>query len=169
MAVSVTSQVHVFLFSLLGGAFAGTVFDMFRALRRLIRGGTVWVGIQDLLFWLFSACASFLFLYRFNDGQPRWYIFCGILLGAAIYTLLLRDYMVRLFTCLARIIVHIIRFLVQILLFPFAVLYRIFRPLFLFLYKIARKIVHFFKRKIRAIRVRISLSAKKIKKRLKMY
>ncbi len=169
MAVSVTSQFHIFLLSLLAGALAGVFFDMFRAFRRLVRAGTVWVGVQDILYWLLSAAAAFFFLYHFNYGQPRWYIFCGILLGALFYHLLLGDRMVRLFLALVRLLGTVLRFLARVLVFPFLLLYRIFRPILLFFWRPLRRIGRFFRRKTRAFVKKLSFGAKKFKKRLKMY
>ena len=103
MAVSSISQLQIFLLSLLGGAAVGMFFDVFRALRQQFRSGAFSVGVQDLLFWLFTALSVFLFLYRFNFGQPRWYIFCGIFLGGLFYHLTAGRYVVRLFLWLFRL------------------------------------------------------------------
>ncbi len=169
MSVSVTNQFHIFLLSLAGGALAGIFFDGFRAFRRLVRSGSVWVGVQDLLFWLLSAAAAFLFLYRTNYGQPRWYIFCGILLGALFYHLLLRDRTVRFFLVLSRFIGRLLRCIIRILLFPLLLLYRILRPIIRFFRRICRTVGRFFCRKIRTFRGKLSAGMKKFKKIRKMY
>ncbi len=169
MAISVTNQLHVFLLSLIGGALVGVFFDMFRTLRRLVKSGTVFVGVQDMAFWLLFAGAAFFFLYRFNYGQPRWYIFCGILLGALFYHLIFRDGMVRLFMTLWRGLFVLLRFLFRMLCLPLLLLYRIFRPILACFGRIFRKIFRFCKRIFRAAWWRFSFGVKKIKKRRKMY
>lgn len=169
MAVSVTNQFHIFLLSLLGGALAGVFFDLFRTFRRLVRSRAVWVGVQDLLFWLLSAAAAFLFLYRTNYGEPRWYIFFGILLGALLYHLLMRDWAVRFFLALARLLGRLLRCLVRIIVFPFYILYRIFRPVVLFLQRGIHAVGRFFRRKIRTFRENFLSGIKKFKKIRKMY
>ncbi|MBE7024579.1 MAG: hypothetical protein E7408_00790 [Ruminococcaceae bacterium] len=169
MSVSVTNQFHIFLLSLAGGALAGVFFDLFRAFRRLVRSGSVWVGVQDLLFWLLAAAAAFLFLYRTNYGQPRWYIFCGILLGALFYHLLLRDVTVRFFLALARLIGLFLFTLAKIVVFPFRLLYRLFHPVALFLWRPCRAIWRFFRRKIHSLRAKTIALIRNLKKIQKMY
>lgn len=169
MSVSVTNQFHIFLLSLLGGALAGVFFDLFRAFRRLVHAGPVWVGVQDLLYWLLSAAAAFLFLYRTNNGQPRWYIFSGILLGALFYHLLIRDKIVLLLLFLARLIYLCLFWVLKILTFPIRVLYRIFRPAILFCCRPCRTIRRFFRRIFRLLWQKIIFTLRKLKKIQKMY
>ncbi|MBE7062464.1 MAG: spore cortex biosynthesis protein YabQ [Ruminococcaceae bacterium] len=169
MAVSVTNQFHIFLLSFLSGALAGVFFDLFRAFRRLVQSRAVWVGVQDILFWLFSAAAAFLFLYRTNYGEPRWYIFFGILLGALLYHLLLQDWTVRFFMALARLLGRVLRCIIRILVFPLYILYRILRPVFFFLQRIFRTASRFIRRKFRSFWVNFLSGVKKIKKIRKMY
>jgi len=169
MAVSVTNQFHIFLLSLAGGALAGVFFDMFRTFRRLVRAGVIWVGVQDILYWLLCAAAAFFFLYRTNYGQPRWYIFCGILFGALFYHLLLKDRMVRLFLGLTRILAAILRFLVRVLIFPCTILYRFFRPVVLFVWHPCHAVGRRIRRKWCAFCATLRKGVKKFKKRLKMY
>ncbi|MBQ7036006.1 MAG: spore cortex biosynthesis protein YabQ [Clostridia bacterium] len=147
----------------------GIFFDMFRTMRRLVKSGTVFVGVQDTVFWLFFAGAVFFFLYRFNYGQPRWFIFCGILLGALFYHLLLGDKIVRLFLLFFRFLQILLRLFCRILLIPFCILYRLLSPIFRFIKSCFCRIFRFFTRKIRQARYRFLMTAKKIKKRRKMY
>lgn len=165
MAISTLDQFHLFLLALAGGAFAGLFFDLFRAIRRLVQSGAIWVGVQDLIFWLFSAISVFLFLYHFNAGQLRWYIFCGMGLGGLFYHLLFGDRLVRLLTAFFRLISRLVCYLFRLLSFPFLLLWRIFRPFFQFFGRIftvlRRKFIFFWVQQMK--------SAKKIKKRLKMY
>ena len=169
MAISAAVQLRIFLLSLGAGALAGIFFDGFRAFRRLVRSGVLWVGVQDILYWFLCACASFAFLYRVNDGQMRWYIFLGILLGALFYHLLLQDKMVRLFLGLGRFLYGGIRILICILLFPLRVLYKLLSPVFLFFYRIFTVFWKKSTRLLRRTRRRWYDTAKKIKKRIKMY
>ncbi len=169
MAISATVQLRIFLLSLGAGALAGIFFDGFRAFRRLVRSGVLWVGVQDILYWLLSACAAFAFLYRVNDGQMRWYIFLGILLGALFYHLLLQDKMVRLFLALAHALYGVLKILVCILLFPLRILYKILRPVFLFFYRIFARFWKKCKRILRRKREQVCCTVKKLKKRIKMY
>lgn len=157
------------MLSVLGGIAAGVLFDLFRTFRRLVKSGAVWVGVQDLLFWLLAACAAFFFLYQYNDGQPRWYIFCGILLGATLYHLLVRDFVVRFLSASAIYLGRILCYIGKILLFPFLFFYRLLCKPVLFLWKPCRRFMLFFCRKTHHLTQYGRRNAKKIKKRLKMY
>ena len=170
MAVSVTNQFYIFLFSLCAGALAGVFFDLFRAFRRLVHSGVVWVGVQDILYWLLSAVAAFFFLYRTNFGQPRWYIFCGFLLGTLFYHLLLGDRMVLLFLYLAKALLAVLRFLIKLICMPLRLLYLILHPVFVLLVERPYRFLRcFLRKKIRHACSKWQISAKKVKKRLKMY
>lgn len=166
MAVSVTNQLQVFLLSILGGVGAGLLFDLFRTFRRFVRSGTAWVGVQDLFFWLIFAIAAFVFLYYCNDGEPRWYIFCGMLLGAVLYHCAARNYVVSFLALLTKKILSVLVLICRILLFPFLVLYK--GPI-LFFYRPIRRFCLFFSKKTHALAGEMLKKGKKIKKRLKMY
>lgn len=165
MAISSFSQFSLFLFSLLGGVGVGLFFDSFRALRRFRGSGVVWVGVQDLVFWLFSALSVFLFIYRLNFGQPRWYIFGGIFLGGLFYHLLLGDAVVRLFLWAFRALCRTAFFVLYVITRPFYWLFRLVRPVFLAAGRLFRK----FYRQITLLWRRIVAFTKKLRKRLKMY
>ena len=70
--------------SLALGAGLMALYDVFRIWRVLIPHGTLWTGLEDLIYWMFSAVSTFLLLFYQNDGILRWYavggVFCGMLL-----------------------------------------------------------------------------------------
>lgn len=165
MAVSSISQLQIFLFSLLGGILVGVFFDVFRATRQYFHSGVFSVGVQDLLFWLFTALSVFLFLYRVNYGQPRWYIFLGIFVGGFVYHLIVGRYVVTVFLFLFRMIAKLFSLLLAVLKLPIKFLGYIFRPFGRFFARIFR----FSRRRILAFWVRNTSIVKKIKKRMKMY
>lgn len=76
------------------------VYDVFRILRRVIRHGTVLIGIEDLCFWLLCTIAVFLLLYQENDGMIRLFAFVGILLGMGIYLAVFSRFILRFFVWL---------------------------------------------------------------------
>lgn len=169
VAVSVTNQLQVFFLSVLGGGAAGIFFDLFRAFRKLVRTKPLWVGVQDILFWLFCTGAAFAFLYCFNDGQPRWYIFCGILLGVLIYHLIARDYVVKGLVAVTHCLGKVLLISAKILLTPFLFLWALIKKPILFIRRPARRLIIFFCRNTRKMSTNVAENVKKIKKRLKMY
>ncbi len=169
MAVSVTNQTLIFLYSLAAGAAGGILFDIFRTARRLRRAGTVWVSVQDLLFWFLTAIAAFTFLYYVNFGEPRWYIFFGIFLGALFYYLLFRNHMVSFLLWLAHTLFALLSFLLRLLLFPVRLLCRILSPVFFFVWAPCHAAGRRISRRCRSFSGSAQRGMKKIKKRLKMY
>ena len=61
------------------------VYDVLRIIRRIIPHGNVWIGIEDVCYWIFCTIHVFLLLYLKNDGRMRGYCFLGILLGGLFY------------------------------------------------------------------------------------
>ena len=161
MGITVASEVRVFAASFLCGILSGVLFDVFRALRKKVRSGTALVALEDLLFWLALAGLVFAFLYRINNGQPRWFIFVGIVLGAVLYQLTVSRYVVVIFTKFIGFICAVFGFLRKILLFPFRILKKPLRILVIPLSKLNKKITHTL--------CKMKNDLKKIKKVAKMY
>lgn len=70
--------------SLALGAGLMAIYDGLRMWRVLIPHESLWTGLEDLIYWMFSAVSTFLLLFYQNDGILRWYavggVFCGMLL-----------------------------------------------------------------------------------------
>lgn len=99
MQVSETigTEAVFFLLSVAEGVGLVLVYDMFRILRRILKHGTVLIGMEDICYWVFCTIAVFLLLYQKNDGMLRLFAFVGILTGMAIYYLLFSRFIIKLF------------------------------------------------------------------------
>ena len=82
--------------SMLCGMGLIIVYDFFRILRRLFPHGNIWIGIEDVCYWIFCTVTVFLLLYRENDGMMRAFCFLGIGMGGAIYAFLLSRFVVKI-------------------------------------------------------------------------
>ena len=71
--------------SVLTGACLFFLYDIFRIFRRIVPHGTVWVAVEDFLYWLICSAAVFLLLYRKNDGMIRGFALGGVVLGMFLY------------------------------------------------------------------------------------
>jgi spore cortex biosynthesis protein YabQ len=80
MKEAVTLGVSVVL-----GVFLFLLYDLLRIWRRLIPHGTVWIAIEDMVYWLISTVAVFVMLYAANDGKVRGYALGGIVCGMLFY------------------------------------------------------------------------------------
>lgn len=68
-----------------GGAFITVVYDGLRIFRRIIYHGNFWIGVEDLIFWIWTAFWIFSVLYRGNDGELRFYTLFSMALGMIVY------------------------------------------------------------------------------------
>ncbi len=169
MNISVTNQAMVFLISILGGAVTGVIFDFFRAFRKRVKSGNTSVAVQDILFWLISAGVVFYFMYRYNNGEPRWYIFGGIVLGAIIYQNTISVLVVELTVRIYSILIKTLVIIVKIITFPVVLLAKILKTPFFLVMMPVKTVARFFRKRARNFRADGTKSLKRIKKRLKMY
>ncbi len=80
-----TSQPFIFIITIYGGMTAGAVYDVFRAIRRAMRGGRWLAALTDTLFILALGIIAVFTLYTANLGELRLYTFLGFALGFALY------------------------------------------------------------------------------------
>ena len=77
------------------GALLFFVYDLLRIMRRLIPHGTLWVAVEDVLFWLGSAVVIFVMLYQQADGSLRGFSIGGVVIGMLLYAFLLSPLIVK--------------------------------------------------------------------------
>lgn len=125
MGASVSEQTIVFLAMSVCGAVIGILFDLFRSFRLLARPKGAAVHVSDFLFCLLAMTVLFGGLIYFNNGQLRWYVFLGLILGGILYFLICSAYLLSFFMFIERAFVKIIRIILKILLTPARFLYKI--------------------------------------------
>ena len=60
-------ELDFFAVSFVLGILLVLVYDCLRIFRRLVRHGTVWISLEDLGYWVFTAFVIFAMLYQKND------------------------------------------------------------------------------------------------------
>jgi len=97
MRVSETigNEAVFFLASMLCGVGLVFVYDIFRIVRRLIPHGNIWIGIEDVCYWIFSTGIVFLLLYQKNDGMMRAFCFLGLVFGGLIYAAFFSRFIIK--------------------------------------------------------------------------
>ncbi len=152
ISTEIIKEADVLVISFLMGMALLLVYDQIRIFRRLIPHGTVWVGIEDILFWVASAVVLFAMLYRENSGYIRGFAIGGVVVGMLMYNLLL-----------SRLVVRVSVFILKKILFlvsrPFAWTARLFHRPIGFVRKTGKKVVRFLKNRLKKIwrTVRIGL------------
>lgn len=93
---AIGNEAMLFLVSMLCGMGLVLIYDFFRIFRRLVSHGNIWIGIEDVCYWIFCTVVVFLLLYQRNDGMMRAFCFLGIALGGIIYAFLLSRFVVKI-------------------------------------------------------------------------
>ena len=79
--ISNLNQIISFLKSILLGGIFCLFFDIFRSLRRVFNFSAIWVLVQDIFVFAVLAPVTFCFLLATTNGEPRLYIFLGMITG----------------------------------------------------------------------------------------
>lgn len=161
MENTVAGEAYIFYIAILGGVLTGVVFDLFRAFRKQHSASVGFVAFQDILFWLITAGIVFALLLKYNYGEPRFFIFIGIMLGGILYHATVSRYVVLIFAKIYFVILTAFIFLLKILLIPIKILGVPIRFVVISLAKTNKKIAH--------ILCRFKDNLKKTRKLLKMY
>ena len=95
MSETIVKEADILLKALATGAILILVYDFLRIIRKLIPHGTVWIAIEDILFWAGCAIAVFAMLFRENDGYLRGFSIGGVVLGMILYSVILSPFIVK--------------------------------------------------------------------------
>lgn len=108
-----------FLFScFLSGICITAVYDCFRIFRRVIRHGTFWIALEDLVFWFGAAVFLFFMLYETNNGVIRWFSIAGAAVGMLIYKYTIGEHLVEIMSTIIKTIQDIVKRFLRFLFRP---------------------------------------------------
>ena len=85
MSVHIVYEVKLLLYSFLTGAGLMMTYDLLRVFRIFVPHSYVFVGIEDMVFWVYASLTTFSLLYEQNDGGLRGYVIVGVFLGMFLY------------------------------------------------------------------------------------
>ena len=94
------SQITGFIYSVMLGAVFAAVYDVFRSLRKAVPHSTAAVFIEDILFSVICAFASFCFLLAVTDGGLRLFVFLGAVIGFFLFRVMVSRFTLKIFTFL---------------------------------------------------------------------
>lgn len=127
----ITNQAYLFLIFTLNGIIIGILFDAFRILRRTFKTNDVITYLQDLIFWILAGISVLYFIFEFNNGELRMYIFIAIILGLILYMLTLSAYIIKINVAILKFVKTIIIRVFSIILLPFKYLCKLIKKVFL--------------------------------------
>lgn len=140
MELSISGQALDFLLSCLLGVGLGALYDVFRILRLAFWHGKIIISIQDIVFFVLAAISSFLFMLFRCEGQLRFYVLLGELLGFVVYYFTVGFLVIRMSKCIINWVKKILFFLYKIFIRPFVKLFVfIFRKIKMFFMYIISK------------------------------
>lgn len=125
LPISNNTQINTFLFSILVGIFIPLMYDIFRIKRRIIRTRILFIHMEDVLFWILTAILVFLHIYYFNDGEFRFYIFLGLLIGTIFYIAVISKTLIKSFVLILNYLCRVTKYIITILLYPIRIIYKI--------------------------------------------
>lgn len=95
MSRVILGELRVVGVAFLSGAVITIVYDLLRIFRRVISHGNLWIGIEDFVFWVWTALWIFSVLYRENDGNLRMYTILSMALGMLLYHMTISEPLVE--------------------------------------------------------------------------
>ncbi len=81
----VLEELRLFFNAVVLGAVFSFAYDGWLILRNVFKHSRFWISVQDLLFWLCTAVAAFLYLQEQSNGVLRWFLVAGAALGMFLY------------------------------------------------------------------------------------
>ena len=95
MSPDILEELRTAFRAFLSGAWITIVYDLIRIFRRIISHGNFWIGVEDLIFWIWTSLWIFSVLYRENDGSLRMYTMIAMALGMIVYHWLVGEPVVK--------------------------------------------------------------------------
>lgn len=127
------NQAYLFAIFIINGILIGILFDIFRILRKSFKTIDIVTYIQDVVFWILTGILTLFFIFTYNNGEIRLYVFLGIILGILLYMLTISKYIIKFSVIIITFIKNIIGKFIKIIIYPFNFIFKIikrilFRP-----------------------------------------
>ncbi len=121
----INNQALLFCVFIINGLLIGLLFDFFRILRKSFKTSDIITYIEDILFWILTGIILLYSIFTFNNGEIRFYMFLGVILGCIIYMLLFSRDIVNTITKIVLFFKKIIIKIVNIIIYPLKMLIKI--------------------------------------------
>ena len=86
--------------------------------------------VEDSLFWIISGIITLYFIFFFNNGELRLYIFLGIFTGIILYILTISKYFIKINVTIIKFVKKIVKVLINIIKYPFILIMNIIKKIF---------------------------------------
>lgn len=146
MDLSVNIQLWQFVYALLFGAFLGVFYDVFRIIRNIINNGKMLIIFEDIIYLFVSSVLTFCFAFFINNGQLRFFIIIGIVLGLIVYYFTVGFIVMKSVNFIILLLKKIFGFVFALIIFPFVKIFILLKPFLRKTLKFFRKINFFCKK-----------------------
>lgn len=123
MSGQIVSEGQFLFYCFLSGICITVAYDCLRIFRRVKRHGTVWVALEDLIFWFCAAIFLFYVLYETNNGVIRWFSIAGAAVGMLIYKYIIGEHLVEIMSTIIKRIQDVVSKFLKTLFRPIKRLY----------------------------------------------
>ena len=139
------NQTYLFIVFTIVGIIIGILFDIFRILRKSFKTKDIVTYIEDVLFWILTGIIILFSMYKFSNGELRFFMIIGIIMGTLIYMITFSKYVIK-------ISVFVINIFKRWILYPFKLFIKIskkiiFRPIFIICINFKKKYNKFCQKK----------------------
>ena len=115
----ILNQGYLFFIFVLNGCLIGIIFDFFRILRKSFKTSDIITYIEDILFWILTGISILYFIFVFNNGEIRLFMFLGIAVGITLYMLIFSSFFIKINVTIILKKKKIIIKILKIILIPF--------------------------------------------------
>ena len=138
------NQTYLFIVFTIVGIIIGVLFDIFRILRKSFKTKDIVTYMEDILFWILTGIIILFSMYKFSNGELRFFMIIGIIMGTLMYMITFSKYVIK-------ISVFIINIIKTIIVYPIKVIEKIlkkiiFRPICIICISFKKKIINFVKK-----------------------
>ena len=96
MSGNIQYELQLQFLGLITGAGLMLSYDVLRVFRIFIPHHYIWVGIEDMIYWIYAALVTYTLLYRLNDGGIRGYVVAAALVGMIAYDRLISHFFLKI-------------------------------------------------------------------------
>lgn len=113
------TQGQIFILFFLLGIVIGSIYDIFRVIRKNFKTSDFVTQIEDIIFLIISGILILCFILKFCIGEIRFYVFIAIFLGISLYFLTISKPYVIILNIIAKFCKKILSFFVNLIKIPY--------------------------------------------------
>lgn len=114
----IENQFFLFLIFIVNGILIGILFDFFRILRKSFKTNDFFTYLEDIIFWIITGIILLYSIFTFNNGEIRFFMFIGVLVGIILYILSISSFIIKINVTILTFFKNIIIKIFNCIIFP---------------------------------------------------